>query len=216
MKRKTIFYATRNEFKTEELEVISSEIEFEDSIGLPHKVGEVLDFKVSDIPTDEPLEIDLVQMVRHKVRSAYKNLLTPCIVEHAGLVFEKNLTVGFPGGLTQPMWDALAADGFLSRTNAAGERAVARSVVGYCDGMHIETFVGETFGSLAGAPRGTRGFYWDVLFCPDGGGGRTYAEIASAGADGLKEKLILSQSTKALVQFATYLSKPGNPGLFAI
>ncbi|RRI03110.1 hypothetical protein EH240_11115 [Mesorhizobium tamadayense] len=28
------------------------------------------------------------------------------------------------------------------------------------------TFVGETMGTIARAPRGSREFYWDVLFCP--------------------------------------------------
>jgi XTP/dITP diphosphohydrolase len=216
MKRVTIFYATRSAFKKEELDVISKEVDFKDASGDSHKIGELVDFRVSDIRTDEPLEIDLVEMVHHKARSAYKNLLTPCIVEHAGLIFEKNSAKGFPGGLTQPMWDALTVEEFLARTNASGERAIARSVVGYCDGMHIKTFVGETYGTLAASSRGTRGFYWDVLFCPDGGDGETYAEIASSGPAGLKKKLALSQSTKALILFATYLSKQGDSGLFAL
>jgi XTP/dITP diphosphohydrolase len=216
MKRVTIFYATRSAFKTEELEVISNEIDFKDGSGSLHKIGKLIDFRVSSIRTDEPLEIDLVEMVHHKARSAYKSLLSPCIVEHAGLVFERNSGAGFPGGLTQPMWDSLTVDEFLSRTNAAGERAIARSVVGYCDGMHIKTFVGETMGTLTGNARGARGFYWDVLFCPDGGDGKTYAEIASLGPTGLKKKLELSQSTKALSLFASYLSKQGDSGLFAL
>jgi XTP/dITP diphosphohydrolase len=216
MKRVTIFYATRSAFKREELDLISREIEFKDESGDTHKIGELVDFRVSDIRTDEPLEIDLVEMVHHKARSAYRNLLTPCIVEHAGLIFDKNLGTGFPGGLTQPMWDSLEVDEFLARTNASGERATARSVVGYCDGMRIKTFVGETQGTLTSNARGARGFYWDVLFCPDGGGGRTYAEIASSGPTGLKEKLVLSQSTKALIQFTTYLSKQNGSGLFAL
>lgn len=214
MKRRTIFYATRSAFKTEELEIIAKDVEFKDKLGSSHKIGDLVDFRVSDIRTDEPLEIDLVLMVHHKARSAYRSLLAPCIVEHAGLIFDKNSKSGFPGGLTQPMWDALTVDEFLSRTNASGEPAIARSVVGYCDGRQIMTFVGETSGVLASSARGTRGFYWDVLFCPDGGGGKTYAEIASSGANGLKDKLLLSQSTKALTLFATYLSEQGNTGLF--
>jgi XTP/dITP diphosphohydrolase len=216
MKRVTIFYATRSKFKTEELEIISRSVEFADGSGNLRKIGEFVDFRVSEIPTDEPLEIDLVEMVHHKARSAYKNLLAPCIVEHAGLIFEKDLSNGFPGGLTQPMWDALSTDEFLARTSAAGERAVARSVVGYCDGMQVKTFVGETYGTLAANARGTCGFYWDVLFCPDGGNGKTYAEIASEGSAGLTEKLSLSQSTKALSQFVSYLFKKGGAELFAL
>jgi XTP/dITP diphosphohydrolase len=76
--------------------------------------------------------------------------------------------------------------------------------------------VGETTGKLATEARGSRAFYWDVIFCPDGGNGKTYAELVESGADGLKQKLRLSQSTKALTQFATFLSTQGGSGLFPI
>jgi XTP/dITP diphosphohydrolase len=78
----------------------------------------------------------LEKMVRFKVESAYRAVLVPCIVEHAGLVLEGYETASFPGGLTQPMWDA-----------------------GYCDGMNIDTFVGETKGTLSPTPRGNRAFW---------------------------------------------------------
>ena len=115
MKRITIFYATRSRFKREELETVSSEIQYKDQGGLFRQIGSLIDFRISDIPTDEPLEIDLEKMVRHKVRSAYSRLLAPCIVEHAGLVFDAHAPTGFPGGLTQPMWDALTVDEFIKR-----------------------------------------------------------------------------------------------------
>lgn len=214
MKPLTIFYATRNPFKTEELAIISNDMEVLDGQGRKRKVGDIVEFRISDIPTDEPLEIDLITMVRHKVKSAYRTLLAPCIVEHAGIILEKHLSAGFPGGLTQPMWDSLPVNDFLSRTGAAGERAVARSVVGYCDGMRVTTFVGETGGILTSEARGSRSFYWDVVFCPDGGGDRTYAELAESGPYGLKHKLELSQSTKALTSFVAHLSKQTGDGLF--
>ncbi len=214
MKPMTVFYATRNPFKTEELAIISAEEEIRDGSGTKKRIGEVVEFRISDIPTDEPLEIDLVTMVRHKVKSAYRCLLAPCIVEHAGLILEKHLFTGFPGGLTQPMWDSLTVEDFLARTGATGEKAVARSVVGYCDGTHVTTFVGETVGAIASTARGSRSFYWDVIFCPDGGGGQTYAELATSGPDGLKRKLQLSQSTKALTSLVTHLASRGNIGLF--
>lgn len=215
MKPATIFYATRNSFKTEELRIISEEVEFADVSGDLRKIGSLIEFRISGIPTDEPLEIDLVTMVHHKVKSAYRTLLAPCIVEHAGLILDRHIDAGFPGGLTQPMWDSLSVNDFLARTGAVGERATARSVVGYCDGMRVTTFVGETTGVLASEARGSRSFYWDVIFCPDGGDGKTYAELADAGADGLKQKLLLSQSTKALTKFASYLSAQDGSGLFA-
>jgi XTP/dITP diphosphohydrolase len=111
--------------------------------------------------TDEPLERDLETMVRHKVRSAYRNIMAPCIVEHAGLVLERFDSLSYPGGLTQPMWDALGAEGFVDSIRWAGTRAIARAVVGYCNGLRIRTFVGETRGTVVSKPRGSRAFYWD-------------------------------------------------------
>lgn len=213
MKRKTIFYATRSAFKKQELDIISRDAGYLDPKNQSHKIGDLIDFRVSDIPTDEPLEIDLEAMVRHKARSAYKTLLTPCIVEHAGLILEANEKQGFPGGLTQPMWDALSAEGFLDRTRCGGERAVARAVVGFCDGMRTHTFIGETRGTIASDPRGSRDFYWDVLFCPDGGDGKTYAEISES-ENGLQKKLSISQSTKAISAFATFLATQNGSSLF--
>jgi XTP/dITP diphosphohydrolase len=215
MSKRTIFYATRSTFKDEELSIIAT-TDFVDGFGVTRQIGDLIDFRVSDIPTEEPLEIDIEEMVRHKVRSAYKRILAPCIVEHAGLILERNLDSGFPGGLTQPMWDALGPAGFLDRIGCGGERATARAVVGYCDGMSTYTFVGETKGQLAETPTMGRGFYWDVIFKPDGDpSGRTYAEIA--GVDGgLEVKLRISQSTQAIREFAKFLSTQSGAGLFSM
>src|SRR5215208_6017622 len=126
-------------------------------------------------------------MVRHKVRSAYSQIMAPCIVEHAGLILNGFEEASYPGGLTQPMWDALGAERFVNSVEWAGKGAIARAVVGYCDGLRIGTFVGETVGTLAPAPRGERHFYCDTVFCPADGDGRTYAEIASTD-EGLRRK----------------------------
>ncbi len=67
--------------------------------------------------------------------------------------------------------------------------------------MNIETFVGETKGSLSKTPKGSRAFYWDTIFCPDGFQNRTYAEIVGDGKSGLIKKLEASQSVKALKKF---------------
>ncbi|NEW89771.1 non-canonical purine NTP pyrophosphatase [Rhodopseudomonas sp. WA056] len=214
MKQATIFYATRSVFKKEELSIISAATEFKHADGRMMKIGELIDFRLSQVPTDEPLEIDLEAMVRHKARSAYQRLLAPCIVEHAGIVLDAHLDAGYPGGLTQPMWDALTPEEFLTRTGSRGEGAIARAVIGYCDGMSIRTFSGETHGTIANEARGSRSFYWDVVFCPDGQGGRTYAEIAEEKDGGLAAKLLISQSAKAISSFASFLSSQTSEGLF--
>lgn len=209
-----IYYATRSPFKKAELDIIEREIRVTVDVDRDVPIGEVCRFIISPVSTDEPLEIDLEQMVRHKVRSAYRSLLMPCIVEHAGLILESGEATSFPGGLTQPMWDALSAEGFLSRTGASGNKAIARAVIGYCDGMSVRTFVGETEGYIADRPRGRREFYWDTIFCPDGDfGGLTYAEIAEA-KDGLRTKVNVSQSMKAIRQLASHIAKNGHGQMF--
>jgi len=195
-KKQTILYATTNDFKREEIAQIFSSCELENISGKPVHAGEAFEVQFTDIHTDEPLERNLETMVRHKVKSAYSRLLAPCIVEHAGLILEGYEDQNFPGGLTQPMWDALGAKKFVRTLNWAGNKVVARAVVGYCDGHRIRVFSGETSGLLSEEPKGKRDFYWDPVFCPEGAAGLTYAELADQ--KGLQEKIKLSQSTKAI------------------
>ena len=214
MRKRTIFYATQSPFKKEELAVISRETLFSDRDGQEKPIGDLLEFELTATPTSEPLEVDLEKMVRHKVKSAYRSLLAPCIVEHAGLIFDAYASKGFPGGLTQPMWDTLQADDFLERLSSIGEGVTARAIVGYCSGKSVETFVGEVHGTLQ-RPKGNREFYWDTVFCPDGGGGRSYAEIVGSGPNGLSEKMKISQSGRAMALFAKYVCREEPDGMFA-
>ena len=77
-------------------------------------------------------------------------------------------------------------------------------MVGYCDGMNVTTFVGETTGTLTTEPRGDRDFYWDTVFCPDDGSSKTYAEIVGTDRAGLLTKLQISQSMRALKSFLEF------------
>jgi XTP/dITP diphosphohydrolase len=188
-------YATSSTFKQQEIAEILPSVQVKDRYGRPFIAGSRFEFEFPSIATDEPLERDLEKMVRYKVRSAYRQTMAPCIVEHAGLVLERFAT--------QPMWDALGAKGFVESVRWAGDRAIARAVVGYCDGLRVRTFVGETLGTLVSDPRGSRAFYWDTVFCPDGGDDLTYAEISEQ--NGVGRKVKLSQSTKAMTACLEYL-----------
>jgi XTP/dITP diphosphohydrolase len=201
-------YATGSQFKAQEIETIRQEQFVLDPNRNRVLVLQLFDIILEAVKTDEPLERNIDQMVIHKVKSAYRKLLMPCIVEHAGLIIESLLNYSYPGGLTQPMWDAIGAEGFLRSHSWAGERATTRAVVGYCDGLNIHTFVGETKGVLAKEPRGAREFYWDTIFCPDGGEGLTYAEISGIS---ISKKVELSQSTKAMIACLNYVVTNGTP-----
>jgi inosine/xanthosine triphosphate pyrophosphatase family protein len=211
MRKLSIRYATGNAFKKEEMGVMSAKEIIKDADGATWKIEDRFSFAYEPVKTDEPLERNIQAMVLHKVKSAYRQLLAPCIVEHAGLMLEEFVSSHYPGGLTQPIWDAIKAEGFLKSLAWLRGKIIARAVVGYCDGLKTQTFVGETEGSLADEPRGSRGFYWDTVFCPDGGGGLTYAEISER--EGIERKVELSQSTKAVKACLEYILR-NRPVLF--
>jgi inosine/xanthosine triphosphate pyrophosphatase family protein len=205
-----IAYCSWSDYKKEEWAIAKGAIEL-DSTG--KKLGELFDVRFRKVATTEPLLCDLEAMVKFKVESAYRQIQVPCIVEHAGLILEGYESKSFPGGLTQPMWDSLTPEQFVAACSTLTSRAVARAVVGYCDGLNVHTFVGETRGALSSSPRGVREFYWDTIFCPDGFGGRTYAEIVKDDRSGLGEKLVVSQSIKALKAFMQH-RLAAEPSLF--
>jgi XTP/dITP diphosphohydrolase len=61
-----------------------------------------------------------------------------------------------------------------------------------------EMFMGECRGHLAGAPRGTGGFGYDPAFIPDGGDGRTMAELSEAEKDAISHR---GEAARALVRW---------------
>lgn len=211
-KKIKVNYVTSSTFKMEENKVFSNECRFADG----ERVSDLFEFEFREVSISELLEVDLQVMVMAEVTKAYSQIKVPCIVEHAGLIFDEFSSAMYPGGLTKPMWNALG-DKFLTATNSAGKKAVARAVVAYCDGMSVHTFVGETQGILAAIPRGGREFYWDTIFIPDdpinNPDQKTYAEIVEDPSLGLKYKVsMLSQSTKAMMHYLDFMrNTPTSP-----
>lgn len=212
MRPQTITYVTSSSFKQDEADLIQEHVAFAD--GTP--VGDLFRFDYRNEPINEILEVDLHAMVEDEVVKAYGRVRLPCIVEHAGLIFEEYADKAYPGGLTKPMWNTLG-ERFLEETASAGRRATARAVVAYCDGASVATFVGETQGVLADQPRGSSQFYWDTVFVPDGPNGTeqdlTYAEIVDQ--FGLIAKVTkFSQSRKAIMGFLEHRRTAGVPLLW--
>jgi len=197
-----IVYCSLSSFKIEEWGAIKDRFELDVRLG--KKLADLFNITFRDVITQEPLLCDLQKMVRFKAESAYRQVRVPCIVEHAGLILEGYEGKSYPGGLTQPMWDALGPEQFVASCAPLASRAIARAVIGYCDGTNIYTFVGEMNGTLSPEPRGGREFYWDVIFCPDGFDNQTYAEIVGPNAEDLVKKLEVSQSIKALKAFMQF------------
>jgi XTP/dITP diphosphohydrolase len=197
-----IDYVTKNDYKAQENKILARDCTLRDGT----TVGEVFEFDIRRVQIKEVLEIDLKAMVTAEVTEAYSQIKVPCIVEHAGLIFDGYDL--YPGGLTKPMWDFLN-EKFIDETHSSGRRAVARAVIGYCDGRNVQTFVGDTAGTISDRPRGNRQFYWDTIFIPDDPNGRannkTYAEIVDDPELGLRYKMTaLSQSSRALLAFLEF------------
>lgn len=196
-------YVTSSKYKAEEINAFIENCALSD--GTPIK--NTFDFHLYPNNIHERLEVDIEKMVVYEAREAYSQIRIPCIVEHAGLIFEKYKSIGYPGGLTKPMWNTLKED-FLLETNSANEKVIAKAVIAYCDGKGIKTFIGQTYGVLSDTPRGNRDFYWDTVFIPDPKINLTYAEIVEQ--KGIEEKLIkYSQSAKALISFLEYIRASG-------
>lgn len=208
-----VIYVTSSKFKQQENAAFCKVAKLCD--GTP--ISALFEFEFRPQTITEMLEVDLQVLVSNEVTKAYQQIRVPCIVEHAGLIFDEFLDKSYPGGLTKPMWNALS-DRFIDETHSANRRAYARAVVAYCDGKRVETFVGETAGKIAPAPRGSRDFYWDTVFMPDTtdarAAGKTFSEIVEDPALGLEFKMAqLSQSSRAMIAFLEYL-RANPPGPF--
>ena len=206
-----ITYVTSSPFKRAENQVFYEECSLSD--GTP--VSDRFVFAMVNNTIKETLEVRLEEIVRAEVKGAYALLRRPCIVEHAGLVFDDYAKDGYPGGLTKPMWNTLNRERFLTETHSGGRGASAVAVIGYCDGKTVQVFNGTTHGVLSDEPRGESEFYWDAIFVPDGQGGEslTYAEIVQR--DGVSRKMVeFSQSSKAMIDFLEWRLR-NQPGLWA-
>ena len=154
---------------------------------------EIINFPVRIVETQTE---DLHQLVSDKLLDAFKLIGKPVFVEHSGL-FISSLN-GFPGGLTQTFWDRLHAVRFSELIGSLDDSsAVARTLIGYCDGRKRHFFEGEVSGRISREPAGEEGFEWDNVFIPDVYT-CTFAELG-----GIHNEL--SMRKRALEAFVTHL-----------
>ena len=209
--RTKIVYVANSKHKREENKAFCKECKLANG----RRVGEVFEFEFYDTPVLQVLEVDIETLVRKAVSASYSEVRRPCIVEYAGLIFDRYSGKSYPGGLTKAMWNALGSE-FVRETNCSGQRATAKAAVAYCDGKKTMVFTGETTGTIAPCPRGDRKFYWDTVFQPDEPGRRrrrTYSEIVKE--DGLEYKMReLSQSGRAMLLLLDFLVENPSSGLW--
>jgi XTP/dITP diphosphohydrolase len=180
-----IYFASNNEYKSKELlDIINPEL------------PEAMEIRPLKMKIEEIQSSDSEKIVRDKVVKAFSKVRRPLFVGHTGLYIEH--FGDLPGGLTQIVWESLQADKFcefFGRTENTA--AVARTMLGYCDGRNVITFEGEIKGSIASEPRGDRSFQWDCVFIPDGYD-KTFAEMGDLKYEMSSRRLALQALVKYL------------------
>lgn len=128
---------------------------------------------------DEIQSTSLDEIVTHKVKQAYELVQKPVLVEDVALNFEA--LGGLPGPFVKFFVDA--EDGLEKMCRMCdgleNRNASAECVYGYFDGQRLELIRGGLNGAIAERPRGDGGYGWDRIFCPEGYGGRTRAELTN-------------------------------------
>jgi len=137
-------------------------------------LGIALERVALDLP--EPQGLDVAHVARTKASLAFAALRRPVLVEDTSL--ELDALGGFPGPLIRWLLESAGVEAIPRMLDGFPTRAArARCVALAFDGERELAGVGCVPGAIADAPRGASGFGWDVVFVPEWGGGRTYAEM---------------------------------------
>lgn len=161
-------------------------------------LGMPIDHRKIDL--DEVQSKDLAEVVTRKVKQAYEIAKCPVLVEDVSLGFAA--LDDLPGPFVKFFVDSQDGlemmcrmlDGFSDR------RARAECMYGYYDGERLELFLDGADGTIAEYPKGDGGFGWDKIFCPEGYGGKTRAELDE------KEYLELYDKIKPIGKVRDFLS----------
>mgnify|MGYP003877038903 CR=1 FL=1 len=142
---------------------------------------------------------DVAEIAAEGARWAAEKWDLPVLVEDTGLFIEA--IGGFPGPYASYVLKTIGLRGVLRLLEGVEERrAFFKTGLAFCDGKGSEptVFTGEAHGVIAEAPRGSSGFGYDPIFVPEGGDGRTFAEMSRA------EKNALSHRARAFRAFCKW------------
>jgi inosine triphosphate pyrophosphatase len=157
---------------------------------------------------EELQSAELERVTRHKAAQAFGQLGRPLLVEDTALVFRA--WGALPGPFIRHFEQHLGLAGLVRALAPFGDDAAeAVCGLGYHDGRRVHYFEGRSIGRIV-APRGSAGFGWDAIFCPDlqpagrpaGSPPRTFGEMTAA------EKNAVSHRRRALDRLAAHLRSP--------
>ncbi|PIP24017.1 MAG: hypothetical protein COX90_01025 [Candidatus Nealsonbacteria bacterium CG_4_10_14_0_2_um_filter_38_17] len=177
-KERTITFVTANKNKVREFE-------------------EILGFSINNIALDldEIQAVEVEKVVEHKVKQAFEKLKKQVIVEDTGLYIES--LKGLPGALAK-LFDKTIGYGELCKLVLDNRKALAKTVIGYFDGVEYRNFIGEIEGLIAKEAKGDNNFGWDIIFIPKGFN-ITFAQMSP------EEKHKISMRKIALEKFKEFL-----------
>lgn len=179
-----LFFATGNMHKVEEVRLILKDYSL--------KVEQV-NVKGVEIQADKVEEV-----ARASAMAAAQTEGIPIFVEDTGLFLEA--LNGFPGPYASYVHATIGRRGVLKLLNGVENRkAEFKSAVAFCSPKEEPVcFIGYVIGRISFEERGVQGFGYDSIFEPDGGRGKTFAEM---NAD---EKNIYSHRARAIKKFADW------------
>ena len=132
---------------------------------LENYLGITINQQKLDLPEIQSLDLETVAITKAKV--AYELLKSPVLVEDTALTFS---ALGkLPGPFIKYFLESLQNEGMTHLLNTYKNRnASAMTCFAIADKNGVQTFVGETLGTIADKSRGEEGFGWDAIFIPDG------------------------------------------------
>ncbi|NQZ84530.1 MAG: non-canonical purine NTP pyrophosphatase [Nanoarchaeales archaeon] len=128
------------------------------------EVSEILGYQIKNKNVDLPeiQAINVIDVVREKVKVAYEILKVPVLVEDTGIYF--NTLNKYPGALIKWLLDSTGDVGIYNSLAAYKDKsATAQTIVGTYDGKEYKFYSGEMDGTIV-EPRGELGFGWDKIF----------------------------------------------------
>lgn len=139
-----------------------------------------IEFDQHAMELDEIQSLGLKKISEHKARQAYQVLERPVVVEDIGLKF--TALGDLPGPFIKFFVEAESGLEKLCRMLDGFDDRTATATVEYCyfDGNVCTFFSGEQRGSITMNPVGEGGYGFDPIWCVDGYGGRTRAQLTEA------------------------------------
>lgn len=150
-----------------------------------------------EIDLPEVQEIDAKKIIENKLKEAAKHLEDNLIVEDTSLYLDG--LGGLPGPLIKWFMKTIGNEGLVKIADSFGNKAEARTWIGYLNNGKVEFFEGVIKGTIV-EPRGENGFGWDAIFQPEGYE-KTFAEMT------MEEKNELSMRKIAFQRLKDYLNE---------